>query len=99
MSVCLPGGLLGEPLFTGAPNHRSPYSLQGDDKAYLERLIQCPQIKSHSHFVAPKQRNGTFVINHYAGTVAYTVDEFCEKNKDLLAVDIVNMIQVRESIL
>jgi hypothetical protein len=66
---------------------------KGDDKAYLERLFQTPQMKSHAHFVAPKQRNNTFIINHYAGTVAYTIDEFCEKNKDLLAIDIVNMMQ------
>ena len=66
---------------------------KGDDKAYLERLFQTPQMKTHAHFVAPKQRNNTFIVNHYAGTVAYTVDEFCEKNKDLLANDIVTMMQ------
>uniref|UniRef100_A0A7S0QMA7 Myosin motor domain-containing protein n=1 Tax=Cryptomonas curvata TaxID=233186 RepID=A0A7S0QMA7_9CRYP len=66
---------------------------KGDDKAYLERLFQTPQMKTHPHFVAPKQRNNTFIVNHYAGTVAYTVDEFCEKNKDLLANDIVTMMQ------
>eukprot|EP00292_Cryptomonas_paramecium_P003738 CAMPEP_0113674998 /NCGR_PEP_ID=MMETSP0038_2-20120614/7751_1 /TAXON_ID=2898 /ORGANISM="Cryptomonas paramecium" /LENGTH=589 /DNA_ID=CAMNT_0000591683 /DNA_START=135 /DNA_END=1900 /DNA_ORIENTATION=- /assembly_acc=CAM_ASM_000170 len=66
---------------------------KGDDRAYLDRLFQTPQMKGHPHFVAPKQRNNTFIVNHYAGTVAYTVEEFCEKNKDLLAIDIVNMMQ------
>jgi myosin heavy subunit len=62
---------------------------------YLERLLQSKDLKMHKHFLAPKQRNGTFVVNHYADTVTYTVDEFCEKNKDLLVSDVVAMMQVQ----
>ena len=47
----------------------------------------------NSHFGAPKQRFETFVINHYAGSVAYTTNDFCEKNKDTLSVDVVQMMQ------
>jgi len=47
----------------------------------------------NSHFGAPKQRFETFVINHYAGSVAYTTNDFCEKNKDILSVDVVQMMQ------
>jgi len=43
------------------------------------------------------QRFETFVVNHYAGSVAYTTDAFCEKNKDLLAVDLVQMMQKSKS--
>ena len=62
---------------------------------YLERLFQSKDLKTHKHFQAPKQRNGTFTVHHYADTVTYTVEEFCEKNKDLLVGDIVTMMQVR----
>lgn len=61
---------------------------------YLERLLQSKDLKTHKNFQAPKQRNGTFIVHHYADTVSYTVEEFCEKNKDQLVSDIVNMMQV-----
>jgi myosin-5 len=70
---------------------------KGDDKQFLDRLMQTQQIKSHSHFGASKQRFETFVVNHYAGSVAYTINEFCEKNKDLLAFDVVQMMQKSKS--
>ena len=66
-----------------------------DDTMYLERLLQAKELKTHKHFQAPKQRNGTFIVHHYADSVIYTVDEFCEKNKDLLVSDVVAMMQVR----
>ena len=61
---------------------------------FLERLLQSKDLKTHKHFQAPKQRNGTFIIHHYDDSVTYTVDEFCEKNKDLLVADVVTMMQV-----
>jgi myosin-5 len=70
---------------------------KGDDKQFLERLMQTQQVKSHGHFGASKQRFETFVVNHYAGSVAYTTNDFCEKNKDLLAVDLVQMMQKSKS--
>ena len=36
---------------------------------------------------------GSFVIHHYAGMVTYDVDGFCEKNKDILNVDLIEMVQ------
>ena len=65
-----------------------------DDTTYLERLLQSKDLKTHKHFQAPKQRNGTFIVHHYADSVTYTVEEFCEKNKDLLVSDVVTMMQV-----
>lgn len=71
---------------------------KGDDEAFLSRLTQNPQMKSHPHFGnTSKQRGNTFVVNHYAGTVAYTIEDFCEKNKDLLAADLVNLLQTSKN--
>jgi myosin V len=61
---------------------------------FLERLLQSKDLKTHKHFQAPKQRNGTFIVHHYADSVTYSVEEFCEKNKDLLVSDVVSMMQV-----
>jgi hypothetical protein len=54
---------------------------KGDDQAFLQKLLQTPQIKSSRYFGALKQNNTSFVINHYAGSVQYTITDFCEKNK------------------
>ncbi len=68
-----------------------------DDASFLERLLQSKDLKMKKNFQAPKQRNGTFIVNHYADSVSYHVEEFCEKNKDLLVSDVVTMMQVQVS--
>jgi hypothetical protein len=60
----------------------------------LERLLQSKDLKAKKNFLAPKQRNGTFTVHHYADSVSYHVEEFCEKNKDLLVGDVVTMMKV-----
>ena len=60
---------------------------------YTKRLTFESTQNQNSHFGVPKQRFETFVINHYAGSVAYTTNDFCEKNKDTLSVDVVQMMQ------
>ncbi len=67
-----------------------------DDTMFLERLLQSKDLKTKKNFLAPKQRNGTFTVHHYADSVSYHVEEFCEKNKDLLVGDVVTMMQVLE---
>uniref|UniRef100_A0A7S0HDG8 Myosin motor domain-containing protein n=1 Tax=Hanusia phi TaxID=3032 RepID=A0A7S0HDG8_9CRYP len=70
---------------------------KGEDATFLQKLIQTPQIKANGHFADPKKNNRTFIVNHYAGSVAYDIDGFCEKNKDILAVDLVQMLQTSSS--
>lgn len=70
---------------------------KGDDQTFLQKLIQTPQIKGSVHFGSPKQNVNCFVINHYAGAVQYTITDFCEKNKDILAQDLVILLQGSKS--
>ena len=70
---------------------------KGDDQTFRQKLIQTPQIKGSRHFSAPMQNNNQFVIHHYAGAVQYTITDFCEKNKDILAQDIVALLQQSKS--
>lgn len=65
---------------------------------FLERLLQSKDLKMKKNFSAPKQRNSTFTVHHYADSVSYNVEEFCEKNKDLLIGDVVSLMQVELSI-
>ena len=48
---------------------------------------------SHEHF------NGTsigFIIHHYAGKVSYEVQGFCERNRDVLFTDLIQLMQSSE---
>ena len=46
--------------------------------------------RHHAHFLTASNR---FVIYHYAGMVNYNCDDFVEKNKDVLFVDPVELMQ------
>ena len=70
---------------------------KGDDQTFLQKLLQTPQIKNSRHFGSSKQSNNSFVVHHYAGAVQYTITDFCEKNKDILAEDIVKLLQASNS--
>ena len=38
-----------------------------------------------------------FTIHHYAGMVNYDVDGFCERNKDVLFIDLIEMVKKSQS--
>jgi myosin-1 len=45
---------------------------------------------SHAHFSGAA--NG-FIVKHYAGDVAYDVNGFCEKNRDVLFQDLIDLMK------
>ncbi|CAF3756697.1 unnamed protein product [Rotaria magnacalcarata] len=56
------------------------------DKSYLNKLSS---LTNQYLLVSPP----TFTVRHYAGDVTYHSDQFCEKNRDILNVDLIEMMQ------
>ncbi|KAM6910759.1 myosin IEb isoform 2-T2 [Xenentodon cancila] len=64
---------------------------EGADQTLLQKLQG--QIGSHEHF---SSWNKGFVVHHYAGKVSYDVSGFCERNRDVLFNDIIELMQISE---
>uniref|UniRef100_F6YFX4 Myosin IE, gene 2 n=1 Tax=Xenopus tropicalis TaxID=8364 RepID=F6YFX4_XENTR len=64
---------------------------EGADQTLLQKLQSA--IGSHEHF---NSWNRGFIIHHYAGKVSYDVSGFCERNRDVLFVDLIELMQSSE---
>ncbi|ELR11773.1 myosin IF, putative [Acanthamoeba castellanii str. Neff] len=66
---------------------------QGTDQSYLAKLIR--QCANHQYFKSDSKAlsSASFAMEHYAGTVTYSVDTFLDKNKDTLSNDLKAMLQ------
>ncbi|CAF1329366.1 unnamed protein product [Adineta steineri] len=56
------------------------------DQSYLHKLSSL----SNQHLIVSPP---TFTVKHYAGAVTYHSDQFCEKNRDILNIDLIEMMQ------
>ncbi|XP_040273710.1 unconventional myosin-If isoform X2 [Bufo bufo] len=63
----------------------------GADQTLLQKLQAA--VGTHEHF---NNWNSGFVIHHYAGKVSYDVDGFCERNRDVLFIDLIELMQSSE---
>ncbi|KAM8920932.1 unconventional myosin-Ie-like isoform 2-T2 [Pelodytes ibericus] len=61
---------------------------EGADQTLLQKLQSA--IGSHDHF---NSWNKGFIIHHYAGKVSYDVNGFCERNRDVLFTDLIELMQ------
>ncbi|KAM8876246.1 unconventional myosin-Ie isoform 4-T4 [Synchiropus picturatus] len=61
---------------------------EGADQTMLQKLRV--QINTHEHF---NSWNQGFIIHHYAGKVSYDADGFCERNRDVLFTDLIELMQ------
>ncbi|XP_060576801.1 unconventional myosin-Ie-like isoform X2 [Ruditapes philippinarum] len=65
---------------------------EGADMTLLQKLNAA--VGSHEHY------NGTsigFITHHYAGKVEYNAEGFCERNRDVLFPDLVQLMQSSEN--
>jgi myosin X len=60
------------------------------DKSLLEKLTS--NHTKHPYFVKPKLSDRSFAIKHYAGTVAYTIFNFLDKNRDSLRQEVMDTL-------
>lgn len=60
----------------------------GADTKFIEKLNA--QIGSHAHLTC---FSGGFTVTHYAGDVTYESTGFCERNRDVLFPDIIELMQ------
>lgn len=63
----------------------------GADQTLLQKLQAA--VGTHEHF---NNWNSGFVIHHYAGKVSYDIDGFCERNRDVLFIDLIELMQSSE---
>ncbi|XP_032089957.1 unconventional myosin-Ie-like [Thamnophis elegans] len=64
---------------------------EGADHTLLQKLQSA--LGTHPHF---NSWNKGFIIHHYAGKVSYDVEGFCERNRDVLFPDLVELMQSSE---
>ncbi|XP_025966627.2 unconventional myosin-If [Dromaius novaehollandiae] len=64
---------------------------EGADQTLLQKLQAA--VGTHEHF---NSWNSGFVIHHYAGKVSYDVTGFCERNRDVLFTDLIELMQSSE---
>ncbi|ELU02859.1 hypothetical protein CAPTEDRAFT_226894 [Capitella teleta] len=62
-----------------------------NDRTLLSKFRS--QHANNPSYIAPKLQNDTFCIVHYAGTVTYRIQDFREKNCDLVRQDIVVLLK------
>uniref|UniRef100_A0A8C3AVP6 Osteoclast-stimulating factor 1 n=1 Tax=Cyclopterus lumpus TaxID=8103 RepID=A0A8C3AVP6_CYCLU len=64
---------------------------EGADGTLLQKLQAA--VGTHEHF---NSWNSGFVIHHYAGKVSYDIAGFCERNRDVLFPDLIELMQSSE---
>uniref|UniRef100_H3GBV2 Myosin motor domain-containing protein n=1 Tax=Phytophthora ramorum TaxID=164328 RepID=H3GBV2_PHYRM len=67
---------------------------RGNDEKLANKYYECLAGKHESFSVTKLQRaKGQFVIHHYAGDVCYMTDGFCDKNKDHMHTEAVDLLR------
>uniref|UniRef100_A0AAX7U2Q4 Myosin IF n=1 Tax=Astatotilapia calliptera TaxID=8154 RepID=A0AAX7U2Q4_ASTCA len=66
---------------------------EGADGTLLQKLQAA--VGTHEHF---NSWNSGFVIHHYAGKVSYDINGFCERNRDVLFPDLIELMQITSSV-
>ncbi|XP_064620363.1 unconventional myosin-Ie-like isoform X2 [Lineus longissimus] len=64
----------------------------GADETLLQKLSS--QVGSHQHY---QGSSVGFVVHHYAGKVTYDAEGFCERNRDVLFNDLIQLMQTSEN--
>jgi myosin heavy subunit len=61
---------------------------KGSDMSLIQKLTETHRKSPFFEKPRKKGQESTFVVNHYAGGVAYGIDNFLDKNRDVLQPDV-----------
>lgn len=61
---------------------------KGSDMSLIQKLTETHRKSQFFEKPRKKGQEATFVVNHYAGGVAYGIDNFLDKNRDVLQPDV-----------
>jgi myosin heavy subunit len=56
-------------------------------------IFVCLSVFTRAELAVIKTKQNWFVVKHFAGPVGYSSDNFLDKNKDQLSVDVVNIMK------
>lgn len=65
---------------------------EGADEKFLNKLNN--MVSHNEHY---QGASGGFIIHHYAGQVLYDIEGFCDKNRDVLFPDIIQLMQTSDN--
>eukprot|EP00929_Paragymnodinium_shiwhaense_P020113 TRINITY_DN1350_c0_g2_i1.p1 TRINITY_DN1350_c0_g2~~TRINITY_DN1350_c0_g2_i1.p1 ORF type:complete len:1173 (+),score=355.70 TRINITY_DN1350_c0_g2_i1:112-3630(+) len=67
------------------------FTVGGSSEAWCNKVIR--EHANHKNFQQIKQRQGVFIVDHFAGPVTYTAAGFLEKNRDQLSQDLLKCLE------
>ena len=65
----------------------------GNDKKFIEAISKANLENKYFGCSNINKVRGEFLIEHYAGQVRYNIGNFCDKNKDQLNIDCINLLK------
>ncbi|GBG31708.1 Myosin-6 [Hondaea fermentalgiana] len=66
---------------------------KGNDQSFVRKLYDKCASREQFDASKPQQVRGEFVVHHYAGAVTYDSAGFCDKNRDALRQEVVDLLK------